>query len=136
VLIAGGTVDAPIGRHRTERTRMAVTDGGKPAITHYRVIKRYTRHTHIRVQLETGRTHQIRVHMTHLDHPLVGDKVYSRRRYAGVINDDVRAFGRQALHAAALAFLHPADKRPLAFNSPLPDDFTALLAALAAEPKV
>ncbi|NNL57420.1 MAG: 23S rRNA pseudouridine(1911/1915/1917) synthase RluD [Pseudomonadales bacterium] len=140
-IIAGGTIDAPIGRHATARTRMAVVRGSaankaaKPAVTHYRIEQRFRQHTELRIKLETGRTHQIRVHMAHTRHPLVGDPVYNARyrRPAG-INDALDAvlkrFNRQALHATELEFLHPATGEHCSFASALPDDYAALLAAL------
>jgi 23S rRNA pseudouridine1911/1915/1917 synthase len=117
-----GTVDAPIGRHPVQRTRMAVVAGGKPAVTHYRVKRRYAAHTLLECDLETGRTHQIRVHLASIGHPLEGDPVYAGKA-RGV-------FRRQALHAWKLAFVHPRSGKPVAFESPLPADFTALLEAL------
>jgi len=122
----GGTVDAPIGRHPTRRTTMAVVAGGKPARTHYRVIRRFGVATLLACRLETGRTHQIRVHLASLGHPLVGDPVYGRR--------NPLRFGRQALHAARLELVHPVTRTQCAFASPLPHDFAALLDALAAQP--
>jgi 23S rRNA pseudouridine1911/1915/1917 synthase len=120
----GGTVDAPIGRHRTQRTRMAVVAGGRAAVTHYAVVAHNTRATLLRCRLETGRTHQIRVHLQSIGHPLVGDPAYGRRT-AGV-----PAFARQALHAARLALIHPASGKPMSWQSPLPADMRELLAAL------
>lgn len=125
---AGNTVDAPIGRDPRHRTRMAVTDGGRRAVTHYSVAERFERLTLLRVQLETGRTHQIRVHLAHLRHPLVGDAVYGSRRRSGVAAAD--AFPRQALHARRLAFVHPLTAAPLEFEAPLPDDLQILLQIL------
>jgi len=118
----GGTVDAPIGRHPTRRTTMAVVATGKPARTHYEVIERFGTATLLRCRLETGRTHQIRVHLASLGHPLVGDPTYGRK---GPI-----AFPRQALHAARLELVHPVTGRPRAWKSPLPQDFTVLLRGL------
>ena len=121
--VAGpGTVDAPIGRHPTQRTRMAVVPGGKPAVTHYRVRRRFAHHTLLECDLETGRTHQIRVHLASVGHPLEGDPVYAGR--------GARAFARQALHAWKLAFTHPATGKAAHFESPLPPDFDALLEGL------
>ena len=136
VMVAGRTVDLPIGRHATDRTRMAVIDEGKEAITHYRVIQRFRAHTHIRVKLETGRTHQIRVHMAHLGYPLVGDPVYGRRLCipAGAsaeFTEALRGFKRQALHASRLCLTHPASGERVEWQAPLPEDMTALLARLA-----
>ncbi|MGH6636000.1 MAG: 23S rRNA pseudouridine(1911/1915/1917) synthase RluD [Gammaproteobacteria bacterium] len=136
--IAGGTVNAPIGRHPTLRTRMAITERGKPACTHYRVIKRFRAHSHLRVRLDTGRTHQIRVHMAHLGYPLLGDPLYGGRlRLPPSATPDLAAclkgFKRQALHAARLELRHPGTDELLAWSAPLPPDFSALLAALAAD---
>ena len=119
---ANGTVDAPIGRHPVQRTRMAVVAGGKPAVTHYRVRERFAAHTLLECELETGRTHQIRVHLASLGHALEGDPVYGGRA--------PRIFPRQALHAWKLAFLHPATARPVSFESPLPADMAGLLEKL------
>ena len=135
-LTAGGRVEAPIGRHRTQRTRMAVTDSGKPAVTHYRVLERFAAHTFIAVRLETGRTHQIRVHMAHVHHPLVGDPVYGGRLRIPQGSSEslataLRAFRRQALHASDLGFEHPVTGQSMQFHAPLPDDLLGLLRALA-----
>jgi len=135
VLTGGGTITAPIGRHPTQRIRMAVRPGGRNATTHYRVLKRFQHHTHLRLQLDTGRTHQIRVHMAHLKHPLVGDPLYGgRQRLPAGVSEAVREvlqhFPRQALHAAELSFPHPITREWGAWQSPLPEDFQALLSAL------
>ena len=135
-LTAGETVDAPIGRHRTQRTRMAVTESGRPAITHYRVLARFAAHTYIAVRLETGRTHQIRVHMAHRHHPLVGDQTYGGRLRiprgsSETIAEALRGFKRQALHASDLGFVHPLSGEDMQFHAPLPDDLLELLNALA-----
>jgi 23S rRNA pseudouridine1911/1915/1917 synthase len=135
VMIGGGTVDAPIGRHETDRLRMAVRRDGREAVTHYRVVQRFRAHTHVRVQLATGRTHQIRVHLTHVGYPLVGDPVYGKRLVVPrgadtLVAEGLRAFKRQALHAAHLAFVHPVTREPLAFDADVPEDFAALLALL------
>lgn len=107
-MVAGGVVDEPIGRHATKRTHMAVRENGKPAVTHFRVIEKFRAYTHLRLKLETGRTHQIRVHMAHIKHPLLGDPTYSGRpRLPKGASDDfvntLRGFQRQALHAAQLS---------------------------------
>jgi 23S rRNA pseudouridine1911/1915/1917 synthase len=120
---AEGTVSAPIGRHPTQRTRMAVVHGGKPAVTHYKVIRRYPAHALVECRLETGRTHQIRVHMASAGFPLEGDAVYAGR--------GPRRFPRQALHAWRLAFTHPGTGKLVSFESPQPEDFHALLAELS-----
>jgi 23S rRNA pseudouridine1911/1915/1917 synthase len=137
-LTAGGTVEGAIGRHPTERTRMAVVPTGRAAVTHYRVIERFRAHTLLRVRLETGRTHQIRVHLAHLGHPLVGDPVYGGRvRLPAGCPEDLaaalRGFRRQALHAARLALTHPGTGARLAWESPLPEDLDRLIAALRAD---
>lgn len=138
VLTAGGTVDAPMGRHPVDRKRMAVVHSGKEAVTHYRVIERYRAHSHIRVNLETGRTHQIRVHMAHLRHPLVGDPVYGGRlRLPPGCSEELqtflRRFKRQALHAARLGLVHPNSGEEMSWEAPLPDDMIELLRVLAAD---
>jgi 23S rRNA pseudouridine1911/1915/1917 synthase len=138
VMTAGGTVDAPIDRHPTERVRMAVREGGRDAVTHYRVITRFRANTHVRVQLETGRTHQIRVHLAHAGYPIVGDRVYGGRLTLPKGADEtlrqaLREFPRQALHAARLQFDHPVTGKPLECTSPLPADMRGLLDLLAAD---
>jgi len=135
VMTAGGTVDAPIDRHPVDRVRMAVRADGREAVTHYRVIRRYRAHTHVRVELETGRTHQIRVHLSHAGYPLVGDKVYGGRLAmpkgaSEELRQALREFPRQALHAARLKLAHPVTGRPLECVSPLPADMRALLEVL------
>jgi 23S rRNA pseudouridine1911/1915/1917 synthase len=119
---AHGKVEAPVGRHPVHRTRMAVVAGGKPAVTRYRVRERFTSHTLLECELETGRTHQIRVHLASIGHPIEGDAVYAGRA--------PRLMGRQALHACRLAFIHPRDGEAVSFESPLPADFRALLEGL------
>jgi 23S rRNA pseudouridine1911/1915/1917 synthase len=131
VMTAGGTVDEPIGRHRSQRTRMAVRSDGRPAVTHYRVLKRFRSHTMVRAELETGRTHQIRVHLAHIGYPLVGDPAYGGRRRvpAGATAELVTAlagFKRQALHAARLKLEHPSTGREVEWEAPLPADMTHL----------
>ena len=134
-MTGGGRVDAPIGRHRTQRTRMAVRNDGRDAVTHYRIEKRYSAHTLVRVQLETGRTHQIRVHLAHIGYPIIGDPVYGGRRRLSAgcgpaLAAALSAFPRQALHAARLALAHPMTGRALEWEVPLPADMAQLLSAL------
>ncbi len=148
VMTSGATINEPIDRHPTDRTRMAVVKRrddddtrGRDAVTHYRVISRFRGHTHVRVQLETGRTHQIRVHMAHAGHPLVGDPVYGGRMRLpkGGTPEMIRAvqhFPRQALHARRLGLVHPASGDSLSWESPLPADMVDLLAILTADAKV
>jgi 23S rRNA pseudouridine1911/1915/1917 synthase len=121
-IVRGGTVDAPIGRHPVKRTSMAVVRTGKPAVTRYDVRERFGECTLLACRLETGRTHQIRVHLASLGHPLVGDPAYGRGR--GI------AFPRQALHAWRLGLVHPVTRQPMQWEAPLPADFAVLLATL------
>jgi len=135
VMTGGGTISQPIGRHRSDRLRMAVREDGRVAVTHYRVLERFAAHTHVSVRLETGRTHQIRLHMSHSRYPIVGDPVYGGRltRPRGASAELVAAlagFRRQALHAASLAFDHPRTGKRITLSSPLPPDLRGLLAAL------
>lgn len=141
VMVSGGTVAEPIGRHPVDRKRMAVNRNGKPAVTHYRVLQKFRQHTHVRVKLESGRTHQIRVHMSHIKYPLVGDPVYGGRRRmpAGASDRLVRVLGhfpRQALHATQLVLQHPASGKVLQWQSRLPDDMQQLVRLLAEESDV
>lgn len=134
-MVAGGTVEQPIGRSRHDRTRMGVTPGGKPAVSHYRVVERFGAHTLVRVSLETGRTHQIRVHMAHIRHPLVGDPVYGGRLRvpAGAspgLADCLRGFKRQALHAERLGLIHPVTGEHMEWHAAVPEDMQQLLEAL------
>jgi 23S rRNA pseudouridine1911/1915/1917 synthase len=135
VLLAGGRVDAPIGRHPRHRTRMAVVAEGRPAATRYRVLERFAAHTLLGVSLETGRTHQIRVHMTHIRHPLVGDATYGGRARppAGAsvrLAEALRSFPRQALHAIRLGLVHPSTGEPMEWQVPMAADLAALLDVL------
>ena len=138
VLTGGGTVNEPIARHPVDRKRMSVQQNGKPAVTHYTVIERFRAFTYVRVKLETGRTHQIRVHFAHRRHALVGDPVYGGRLAlpAGASETLIallRRFKRQALHAARLAFVHPVTGEALEFEAPPPADFQELIAVLRAD---
>lgn len=139
-LTAGGTVEAPIGRHHANRTHMAVTESGKIAITHYRVIEKFPAHTYIRVILETGRTHQIRVHMAHIGRPIVGDQTYGGRlklpaKCSDELKDCLRTFKRQALHAYKLALIHPVTGVEMSWEAPIPEDFQHLLHVLKSQKK-
>lgn len=136
-LIAGGTVDAPLGRHHADRLRQAVRDeeDGKHAVTHYRLRERFRAHTLIQCNLETGRTHQIRVHMAHIGHPLVGDPLYGGslklpKRATPELVTALRSFRRQALHAERLSFEHPMHEEKLDFTATRPQDMDQLVAAL------
>lgn len=134
-MIAGGTIEAPIGRHPVKRTHMAVKSGGKTAITHYRVIERFQYHTHIRVFLETGRTHQIRVHMAHIGYPIVGDPTYCKinkisEKLEPILRQKLSLFKRQALHAHSLEFFHPRTNKLMKFDALPPEDFLELLEIL------
>lgn len=135
VITAGGKINAPIGRHGQQRQRMAVMEGGKPAVSHYRVLERFRAHTHTRVKLETGRTHQIRVHMAHINFPLVGDPAYGGRfrippAASPTMVQALKDFPRQALHARFLELEHPSTGQRMKWESPLPDDFVWLLTLL------
>jgi 23S rRNA pseudouridine1911/1915/1917 synthase len=141
VMTGGGTVDEPIGRHRTMRVKMAVRPDGREAVTHYRVLKRFRGHTFVRAELETGRTHQIRVHLDHIGFPLVGDPVYGTRRRipkaAGpALISALDSFRRQALHATRLALEHPLTGKTLEWEAPVPPDMAALLETLEADAKI
>lgn len=141
VFTAGGTVDEAIGRHSIDRKRMAVSATGKPSVTHYRVEQRYRAHTLIKCKLETGRTHQIRVHMAHIRHPLLGDPVYGGRfKQAKGMTDSCREviqnFRRQALHAGLLGFIHPTTGEKVSWQIDLPDDMQQLVDALATDAEI
>ena len=137
-LVSGGTANAAIDRHPRDRLRMAVREDGKDAVTHYRLRERFRAHTALECRLETGRTHQIRVHMQHLKHPIVGDPLYggSFKLPKGASEELIaalRAFKRQALHAEVLEFMHPASGEPIRCSAPLPADMQQLLALLRAD---
>ncbi|WP_373779068.1 23S rRNA pseudouridine(1911/1915/1917) synthase RluD [Glaesserella sp.] len=138
IMTQGGKVDEPMARHPTKRTAMAVHPMGKPAVTHYRIMERFRNYTRLRLRLETGRTHQIRVHMAHITHPLLGDQLYGGRprppkgaseAFLAVL----RNFKRQALHAAMLRLHHPITGELMEWHAPLPDDFVELIEALKAD---
>lgn len=134
--ISGGTIDLPIGRHLRDRLKQAVLEkGGREAVTHYRIQERFARHTHLRVKLQTGRTHQIRVHFSHLKHPIIGDALYGggTPRGAGLsepLRDALKGFPRQALHARELELVHPVSGKTLAFAAEPPQDMQTLLQTL------
>lgn len=131
-LASGGTIDAPIARHPIQRKKMAVIETGKEAVTHYRIIEKYRDFTRVKVQLETGRTHQIRVHFAHIKHPLLGDQTYAGRLQlpkgaTPEMIEMLRTFKRQALHAIELGFTHPVTQKPVHFEAPLPPDMRKLI---------
>lgn len=131
LMTAGGVVDEPIGRHATKRTHMAVTMSGRPSVTHYRVMEKFRLHTRLRLRLETGRTHQIRVHMSHITHPLVGDPVYGGRprppkNATQELRDVLKSFKRQALHAAMLSLYHPVTGEEMTWHADVPEDMVNL----------
>ena len=133
--VAGGLVNEPISRHPTKRTHMAVHPMGKPAVTHYRVMEHFRAHTRLRLRLETGRTHQIRVHMAHIHHPLIGDQLYGGRPRplkgaSEEFRDTLRRFDRQALHATMLRLYHPITGIEMEWHAPLPDDMVELIRVL------
>lgn len=140
IMTAGGVVDEPIGRHATKRTHMAVTFSGRPSVTHYRVMEKFRLHTRLRLRLETGRTHQIRVHMAHITHPLVGDPVYGGRprppkNASEELREMLRQFKRQALHAAMLSLFHPITGEQMTWHADIPEDMVALTNTLRADTK-
>jgi 23S rRNA pseudouridine1911/1915/1917 synthase len=135
IFASGGKIDEPIGRHPIQRKRMAIKDNGKEAVTHYRVMERYRAHTRVRVQLETGRTHQIRVHMAHIHHALLGDPIYGGRLRlpkgaTPALVDMLRRFKRQALHAFELGLIHPVTRETMTWRAPLPADMKELIECL------
>ncbi|MDM1758502.1 MULTISPECIES: 23S rRNA pseudouridine(1911/1915/1917) synthase RluD [Acinetobacter] len=139
-IIAGGTIDEPIKRHPVDRIKMAILPGGRDAVTHYNVKERFQHFTRVQAQLETGRTHQIRVHFTYIGFPLVGDPVYMSRvkvpaGASELLTDTLRGFKRQALHAAKLGLVHPRTKEEMLFEAPWPADFTTLVEVLRTENK-
>jgi len=139
-LISGGTIQLPIARHPRHRTKMAVTATGKKAVTHYRILERFYAHTLLSIQLETGRTHQIRVHLAHQQHPIVGDKTYQTRPHhvpalSTTVQTALHHFDHQALHAHRLTLTHPVTKEMLEWTIPLPEDMQNLIALLRANQK-
>ena len=135
IMTKGGTIDQPMARHPTTRTHMAVHPMGKPAVTHYRIMERFRNYTRLRLRLETGRTHQIRVHMAHIAHPLLGDPVYGGRPRppkgaSEELLQTLRDFQRQALHAVMLRLQHPITGEEMEWHAPLPQDFVELVAEL------
>lgn len=138
IMTKGGTVDQPMARHPTKRTHMAVHPLGKPAVTHYRIMERFRDYTRLRLRLETGRTHQIRVHMAHIAHPLLGDQTYGGRprppkNASEELMRVMREFKRQALHAVMLRLAHPISGEMMEWYAPLPADFVELVEALKAD---
>ncbi|URL06812.1 23S rRNA pseudouridine(1911/1915/1917) synthase RluD [Avibacterium sp. 21-595] len=138
IMTQGGTVDEPMARHPTKRTHMAVHPMGKPAVTHYRIMERFRNYTRLRLRLETGRTHQIRVHMAHIAHPLLGDQTYGGRprppkNASEELLTTLRDFKRQALHAIMLRLEHPITGKLMEWYAPLPEDFVGLVNALKAD---
>jgi len=136
VMTAGGTVDEPVGRHPIDRKKMTVTGAGKQAVTHYRVEQRFRAHTHIRCKLETGRTHQIRVHMAHIRYPLLGDPAYGGRLRlpkgaSEATKEALQGFRRQALHAGLLGFIHPSTGEEVSWRVDIPEDMQNILDILA-----
>ncbi|AEL08291.1 ribosomal large subunit pseudouridine synthase D [Xanthomonas campestris pv. raphani 756C] len=134
-LVSGGTADAPIDRHPRDRLKMAVRDDGRDAVTHYRLRERFRAHTALECRLETGRTHQIRVHMAHLKSPIVGDPLYGGalklpKGATDTLVAELRGFKRQALHAETLEFLHPVSGEPVRASAPVPEDLQRLMSAL------
>jgi 23S rRNA pseudouridine1911/1915/1917 synthase len=141
LMTAGGMVDEPIGRHSTKRTHMAVSPFGRPSVTHYRVMEKFRLHTRLRLRLETGRTHQIRVHMAHITHPLIGDPNYGGRprppkNATENLRDLLRSFKRQALHAAMLSLFHPITGEEMTWHAPIPDDMVNLTNVLREDSKI
>ena len=135
-VVRDGTVDAPLGRHPVQRVKMSIVSGGKPAVTHYRVLERYSAHTLVECRLETGRTHQIRVHMQSIGHPLAGDPVYGGKpaNLAPAVRAAVKQLGRQALHAARLGLIHPTTGEFMEWRAEIPTDMAALIEILRSEP--
>ena len=134
-MIAGGSIDEPIGRDPKDRVKQTVLRAGKDAVTHYRVLDRYANHTHVKVILETGRTHQIRVHLSHIDYPLIGDPLYGGRvrfpkKASQELKDSLKAFKRQALHSRKLTLMHPNTGNLMTWKIELPEDMSQLIDVL------
>ena len=134
-MISGGTINAPIGRHPVKRTHMSINENGKTAVTHYRIKKRFPAHTHLQIVLETGRTHQIRVHLAHISYPIVGDQTYNKRikipaECSPELQQELQDFRRQALHARSLTLTHPLTNKIMKWEIEPPDDFKKLLCYL------
>lgn len=141
IMTAGGMVDEPIGRHPTQRTHMAVIPSGRPSVTHYRVMEKFRLHTRLRLRLETGRTHQIRVHMAHISHVLVGDPAYGGRprppkNASPELREGLQAFKRQALHAAMLSLYHPITGELMTWHADVPEDMVHMAALLREDAKL
>jgi 23S rRNA pseudouridine1911/1915/1917 synthase len=137
-LVSGGTADAPIDRHPRDRLRQTVREDGREAVTHYRLRERFRAHTLLECRLETGRTHQIRVHMAHIKHPIIGDPLYGGplklpKGATTELVESLRSFKRQALHAETLEFIHPLSGEPIRCSTPMPADMQALVAVLRAD---
>lgn len=136
IVHAGGTIDEPLARHPKHRTKYTTHHNGRSAVTHYSVIERFINHTLLKVKLETGRTHQIRVHMLHINHPIVGDQLYTRQTtpkkntISDIALNALSKFKRQALHATSLCFIQPTTKETIDLSIPLPEDFQRLLESL------
>ena len=134
-LIAGGTIENKIGRHPVQRTKMTVTDKGKLAITHYKIVKKFQHYSYLDIQLDTGRTHQIRVHMNSINHPVIGDPMYGKNSFLkkGIetsLRDHIKNFKRQALHAYSLELIHPKIKKLVNYKAEMPDDMKNLIKIL------
>ncbi len=135
-MISGGTVNNPIGRDPKDRIKQAVRNNGKEAVTHFRIINRYANHTHVKVNLETGRTHQIRVHLSHIGYPLIGDPIYGGRiqfpkKASQELKDALQSFKRQALHSKKLSLIHPETGKSMTWRIELPKDMSGLLDILS-----
>ena len=134
-LIAGGTIENKIGRHPVQRTKMTVTDKGKLAITHYKIVKKFQHYSYLNIRLDTGRTHQIRVHMNSINHPIIGDPLYGKNSFLkkGIetsLREHIKNFKRQALHAYSLELIHPKIKKVVKYKAEVPDDMKNLIKIL------